>query len=241
MRLLALVAFAVALALFAVAGSGPLWHNVRDVSDRLLHAATSTPGPTSTPLPPTATPTPVLPPNPDGLHRWDALPVHYCIDESVDGFVSMVQFTQTVDRAFTAWGVPSQDDGACTGPNKDGDNVNEIGFGTPPGGPPPGSEVTEAGVTLTTYSECSANCRPEDPVRLVEADIIIERTAPRQFRSERCLYSTLLHEVGHFLGLNHLPSPSIMQAETSSCPTALTAADLEALRARYGARAQPPG
>lgn len=240
-RLLGLAVIAFLLAVVAIAGSGPVWHNVRD---RLTQAPTSTPGPTSTPTlppPPTATATPVLPPNPEGLHRWDTLPVHYCIDESVDGFVSLAQFTDAVDRAFAAWGVPSRDDGPCAGPNREGDEVNEIGFGTPPGGPPPGSRVTEAGVTLTTYSECSANCRPEDPVRLVEADIIIERTAPEEFRSERCLYSTLLHEAGHFLGLNHLPSPAIMEAETSSCPTRLTDADLESLRQRYGARAEPAG
>ena len=240
-RLLGIGVAALVLAILAIAGSGPVWDNVRE---RFTGAPTNTPGPTSTPTvppPPTATPTPTLPANPDGLHRWDTLPVHYCIDESVDGFVPLAQFGRIVEQAFAAWGVPATDDGPCKGPNREGDDVNEIGFGTPPGGPPPGSRVTEAGVTLTTYSECNANCRPEDPVRLVEADIIIERTAPSQFRSERCLYSTLLHETGHFLGLTHLPSPAIMEAETSSCHTELTQADLDALRARYGARAQPAG
>jgi hypothetical protein len=241
-RLAGMMGIAVVLALFAFAGSGPVWDGVRDVRDRIAGAPTNTPGPTSTPTvppPPTATATPLLPANPGGLHRWDRLPVHYCIDQTVDGFVSIDTFARLVDQAFAAWGVPTANDGACAGPNREGDDENEIGFGTPPGGPPPGSRVTEAGVTLTTYSECSANCRPEDPVRLVEADIIIERTAPRQFRSEDCLYSTLLHETGHFLGLNHLPAPAIMEAETSSCPEQLTQPDIDALRERYGDRAQP--
>ena len=44
---------------------------------------------------------------------------------------------------------------------------------------------------------------------------------------------------GHFLGLEHLPAPAVMAAETSTCLDALTDADLEALFARYGPVAQP--
>ncbi len=232
------------LAVVAVAASGPAWDGVRDLSDRLTGAATQTPAPTSTPTvppPPTATPTPSLPPNPQALHRWDALPVHYCVEETGSGFVSIAEFKKLTDRAFAAWGVPSVDDGVCRGPDVQGDHVNEIGWGTPPGAPPPGSRVTEAGVTLTTYSECTANCRADDPVHLVEADIIIEQSPPRQFRTPDCLYSTLLHEIGHFLGLGHLPAPAVMQAETASCLTRLTPADVAALLARYGSRAHPAG
>ena len=74
---------------------------------------------------------------------------------------------------------------------------------------------------------------------LLEADIIIEKSAPRDFRSARCLYSTLLHETGHFLGIQHLPPPAVMQPETSDCPTKLTAADTAEVVARYGDRATP--
>ncbi len=191
------------------------------------------------PPPPTATPTPALPPNPRGLHRWTSLPIHYCIDGSQPGSVTIADFTSLVERAFATWGVPTVDDGACLRPNAAGDKVNEIGFGTPEKQPPPGSRVTEAGETMTTYSECTSGCEGEEPVRLVEADIVIEGTPPPEFRTRGCLYSTLLHETGHFLGLEHLPGNAVMAAETSDCPTALTPADRVALVARYGDRASP--
>ena len=192
------------------------------------------------PTPPTEPPaTATLPPDPAGLHRWSELPVHYCIDTSQTGVLPNERFGALTDEAFAAWGVPAVDDGACAHPESRGDRVNEIGWGTPPGAPPPGSRVTEAGVTLTTYSRCTANCGDRDPVSIIEADIIITKEVPPEFRSERCVYSTLLHETGHFLGLEHLPAPSVMQAQTSSCMTELTPADLAALIARYGNVASP--
>ncbi len=242
MRFLAVASVALGVVALALGFGGPALDHARTLRDAIVGEPTATPGPTFTPTAsplPTATPTPELPPNPQALRRWAQLPVRYCIAQGEDGFVDVATFQQLVERAFAAWGVPTVDDGTCTDGIVDGDEVNEIGFGTPPGSPPPGSRVTEAGLTETTYSECRANCRPEDPVKLVEADIIIEKSAPREFRSERCLYSTLLHETGHFLGLNHLPAPAIMEAETSSCPQQLTQADIAALRARYGDRAQP--
>ena len=191
------------------------------------------------PPPPTATPTPALPSNPNGLHRWTSLPVHYCIDGSQAGSVSITEFTTLVERAFAAWGVAAVDDGACRARNIAGDKTNEIGFGTPDDQRPPGSRVTEAGETRTTYSECTSECEGEEPVRLMEADIVIEASPPPPFRTRSCLYSTLLHETGHFLGLVHLPAPAVMAAETSECATDLTPADRTAVIARYGDRASP--
>jgi len=233
---------------FAAAGAGSLagCGTARDVRDRITGnetpRATRTAEPTRTPTPspsPTATPTPALPANPLDLHRWSSLPVHYCVDTSDAGFVNDADFASLVARAFAAWGVPVVDDGTCRAGNVNGDKVNEIGFGTPTNQPPPGSHVAEAGETSTTYSECTSGCTPDDRVRLVEADIVIESEPPRQFRTRDCLYSTLLHETGHFLGLEHLPTPAVMAAETSDCPTELTAADRAALLMRYGQRAMP--
>lgn len=214
----------------------------RRVRDRITGGGTpaptrtpaNTPTPTATPTP-VPTPTPALPSNPQGLSRWDTLPVSYCVSTGDQGYVSHELFITAVQRAFDTWGVPSRYDGECGPPAQD-DRVNEIGWGVL------GSRrgrVYEAGLTQTVTSECTANCDPNDRIKLTEADITIDSAPPREFRSATCLYSTLLHETGHFLGLEHLPSPAVMQAETSGCPTELTDADREALLARYGARANP--
>ncbi len=208
----------------------------RSVRDRAVGKPAPTVTSTPTPVP---TPTPALPPNPQGLHRWDTLPVHYCIDDASRGYVANGEFTRLVQRAFATWGVPTVDDGPCRGSNVQDDRTNEIGWGTPPAASPRRAGITEAGVTLTTYSECTSGCASDDRVKLVEADILIESEPPAPVRNETCLYSTLLHETGHFLGLDHLPPPAVMAAETSRCPTQLTATDREAVRERYGSRASP--
>jgi len=234
------LAFATIAASLAGCGAAS---DVRDrISGNSTPHPTRTPEPTSTPTvppPPTATPTPSLPANPLDLNRWNSVPVHYCIDTSEAGFASAADFASRVARAFAAWGVPVVGDGPCAGGSVNGDKINEIGFGTPTNQPPPGSHVTEAGETSTTYSECTSGCTPGDRVKLVEADVVIESEPPRQFRTRDCLYSTLLHETGHFLGLDHLPAPAVMAAETSDCPTELTAADRAALLMRYGHWAMP--
>ena len=202
-----------------------------DVRDRVFGpAGTPTAIPTATPVPP-----PPLPPNPNGLARWRDVPVHFCVSSVGAGYVTPTQFIESVARAFDVWGIQWQSDGAC-GPVTPDDGTNEIGWGTLPANDGNGRDY-EAGLTQTTTRECTANCDPNDPVRLSEADITIDQSPPRQFRNERCFYSTLLHEVGHLLGLQHLPPPAIMAAQTSGCPTELTPADRQALRDRYGARA----
>jgi len=229
---------ALALAVVAASISCSAARRVRDRitgdSSTATPTATATLTPTVTPTStPTATPTPALPPNPQGLTRWDALPVPYCVSAG-DGYASRETFVDAVHRAFAAWGVPVTDTSAC-GPPVQGDGVNEIGWGALASG----QRLYEAGLTQTVTSRCRANCNPDDLVRLSEADITIDTDPPAEFRNVTCLYSTLLHETGHFLGLDHLPPPAVMQTETSGCPTRLTAADREALLERYGARANP--
>lgn len=199
---------------------------------------TSTPTlePTSTPAPlPTATPTPPLPPNPRALLRWPSAQVHFCISEGgAGGYESPDVFVATVERAFNAWGIAWYDDGAC-GPLATGDGVSEIGWGDLGSAASPRNRVYEAGLTQTTASECRSSCDENNPVKLTEADITIDSAPPREFRTRTCLDSTLLHEAGHFLGLEHLPAPAVMEAQTSGCPIELTSADRAALAERYGA------
>lgn len=113
------------------------------------------------------------------------------------------------------------------------DRVNEIGWGSLPP-PSPNSSYFEAGLTQLSYDHCAAACNTEERASILEADITIEADPPLEFQSTRCLLGTLLHEVGHLLGLEHLPAPAIMEAETSTCILALTDADRDALDARYG-------
>ncbi len=208
-----------------------------DVRDRVFGPeGTQTAASSIAVAPPTATPEPPpLPPNPDGLARWRTAPVHFCVSSGDAGYVTPAEFIDAVARAFDAWGVAWQSDGAC-GPVVPDDGKNEIGWGSLPANDSNGRDY-EAGLTQTTVQECTANCDPNDPVRLSEADITIDRSPPQEFRNARCFYSTLLHEVGHFLGLSHLPPPAIMAARTSGCPAELTDADRQALLERYGARA----
>lgn len=200
-----------------------------------LAADTPTPGPptavpTQTPIPP-----PALPPNPDGLLRWPDLPVTFCVSPDPNAYVPPQEFVRIVEQAFGAWGLPYRNEGLC-GPPVPEDGVNAIGWG-PLGTQPEPGRTFEAGLTQTLATECTANCDPGDRVRLVEADITIDIDPPETFRTADCVYSTMLHEVGHFLGLEHLAEPAIMAPQTSECPQQLTPADRDAVRVRYGARA----
>jgi hypothetical protein len=241
MKLLIALVAAAAIALVVIGSSGcGVAHKIRE---RISGGPTSTPTLTRTPTPtptvtptptPVPTPTPAIPPNPQGLLRWPAAPISFCVSDGGEGgYVPASVFVDTVQRAFDAWGIAWRNDGAC-GPPRQDDGVNEIGWGDLSGSASPGGRAYEAGLTQTTASTCTANCNENDKVRLTEADITIDTAPPREFRSRACLYTTMLHETGHFLGLDHLPAPAVMQAETSGCPDALTDADRAALLERYG-------
>ncbi|MDP9235808.1 MAG: hypothetical protein M3P30_00165 [Chloroflexota bacterium] len=247
MKLALALSLATAIAFVAMASSS--CGAVASVKDRLQGGPSATPSVTRTPRPtstatptptptvtptPTATPTPALPPNPQGLLRWASLPVSFCISAAGDGgYVPPAAFIDAVERAFTAWGLAWRNDGAC-GPVASPDGVNEIGWGSLDGNTSRRQRSYEAGLTEVNSSVCTAGCDLNDKVKITEADITIDSAPPREFRSETCLYSTMLHEAGHFLGLEHLDPPAVMAAETSGCPSELTIRDRAVLAERYG-------
>jgi hypothetical protein len=173
------------------------------------------------------------PPSTTEVLRWRDLPVTYCLDLDAEGYVSASGFTELVERAFASWGVPAESEGRCDGPARDDDERNQIGWGTPPARSAGPSRAYEAGYTSLRFRGCSRNCTPDSPSELLEADITIDPEPPRNLRNQRCLYSVVLHEVGHFLGVPHLAPPAIMAAVTTSCRQELTQADRSSLSESY--------
>jgi hypothetical protein len=167
-----------------------------------------------------------LPPEIQGA-RWPRTPIVYCVvRDSPEGFVPHEALVALVQRAIEAWGLPSAFNGDCPGPITHGNGINEIGWGDLPGEP---AALTEAGQTNLRY-QSGADGGPPD---IVEADVTIERRPARGKDTETCLYTTLLHETGHVLGVPHLGVSTVMAPVITECVQELTATDRAALEELY--------
>ena len=162
--------------------------------------------------------------------RWDELPARYCFVASEAGFLPHARFVELTNEAFARWGVESVSEGDCD-EAKENNERNEITWGEAP--EQSASPVQETGYARLLYSRCVQNCPNGAETRIVEADILIDPSPPEYARTEACLFSTLLHESGHFLGVHHLSSPAVMAPVSTTCPQELTVADKEAIAALY--------
>ena len=166
--------------------------------------------------------------------RWQKLPLRYCVVPSELAFMPHARFVALTNDAFARWGVDSVSDGDCS-ESADRNGRNEITWGEAP--EVANGTVYEAGFARVIYSRCVQACPADSATTIVEADILIDPTPPERGQTEECLFATLLHEVGHFLGIPHLASPAVMAPVSSSCLRELTAADRQALVDLYGAGA----
>jgi hypothetical protein len=158
---------------------------------------------------------------------WAALPVRYCIDES-NGYLNRATLESAVEKSFDAWGVPASNVGACEHLVEHRDGVSAIGWRELP--------YTRSGIARTErWVDCRFFCRGHERRALGEADMLLDPTPPDGF-GEPCFDAIVLHEVGHFLGLDHLADPSVMGGD---CVDELRTLDLQALRERYGDLVQP--
>lgn len=166
--------------------------------------------------------------------RWQQLPVRYCLVPSELAFVPHARFVALTEDAFAHWGLDSVNEGDCDEIGER-NGRNEISWGE---APEIGNGTTyESGHARVIYSRCVQSCPANSQTIIIEADILIDPTPPERGQTEACLFSTLMHEVGHFLGVPHLESPALMAPVTSSCRQDLTSADRQALVDLYGAGA----
>lgn len=161
--------------------------------------------------------------------RWQRLPVEYCTVPNATAPVEHTRFVQLTAEAFAAWGVDVAHTGDCEA-LEDGNGRNEVAWGVPPESV---DDPHHAGFTRQFFRACRRTCEGGARSELVEADILVHPNPPPGFEEEACIYATLLHETGHFLGVPHLDAPAVMAASTSECAPELTEADRQALRDLY--------
>ena len=166
---------------------------------------------------------------PRGRARWTSLPVHYCTDTSLNGYMADDQFIESAALAFERWGVPAVHDGACDSFVQRADGVSAIGW-RPSFGDPEGA----------TYSAgtCRYFCNADERRAILESDVYLKPFSEEEYATRECFDALMLHEVGHFLGLKHNDGYGVM-GDGDYCSSEFSSEDLAALFERYGEDARP--
>jgi Matrixin len=160
--------------------------------------------------------------------RWRSTPVQYCVVPSTAGIVSHERLVTLIGQAFDQWGVQASYQGPCAGPASEGNGRNEVYWASLGS---PDSLTRRAGEAQLRYVSCET-CRGGGSY-IIEADLVIDPQPPASRRNEACVFTTLLHEVGHMLGAPHLAPPAVMASVMDTCPQQLTEADLRSIAHLY--------
>ncbi|HWC30364.1 MAG TPA: matrixin family metalloprotease [Dehalococcoidia bacterium] len=174
----------------------------------------------------------------------DSIPVRYCVNPANGPLnsagaplMSDAAFAAAVRRAFQTWQDISGSyiafayTGLCSADPFDfRDQVNTIGWGW----------LFSSAIGLTGPSISHGRFqRQSSQGQYFEGDIVIDVRYALSFDDEaeyinRALPAILLHEVGHFIGLDHSNDPcSIMVAVITDNPPVLCAVDMNGARALY--------
>jgi Matrixin len=160
--------------------------------------------------------------------RWRTTPVQYCIVPSTTGIVTHDRLVTLIGHAFDQWGVESAYQGPCAGPGSEGNGRNEVYWGSLGSSEGP---TQRAGEAQLRYVSCDI-CQGAGSY-IVEADLVIHPDPPASRRNEACVFTTLLHEVGHMLGAPHVAPTAVMASVMDTCPQQLTEADLRSIAHLY--------
>jgi hypothetical protein len=163
--------------------------------------------------------------------RWSDLPVQYCLDTHLEGYVGDAVFAATVERAFERWGVPADSTGECTTTMRVGDGISSIGWRFR------GDGEDWLGAAPRIGS-CDFFCSSRERRTIGESDIWIEPMPEDYYANSDCLDDVMLHEVGHFLGLDH-SEEGVMTPGRACYGEQFASSDLAALFDRYGDDVHP--
>jgi hypothetical protein len=174
----------------------------------------------------------------------ESIPVLYCVnpanppvDTNGNAIMSAEVFATAVRRAFQTWQdvsgayIAFRYTGLCNSdPFNFRDQVNTIGWGW--------LFSTAIGATAPSATHGKFQ-RQSSQGQYYEADIVVDVRYAQSFDDEaeyvnRALPYVLLHEVGHFVGLDHSDDPcSIMKAVITKDPAVLCEVDANGARALY--------